>query len=134
MTTQKDMAEFRRAYIQLEEDGLCDAVDGAEYRRVYDEWFHYHGQRPLEEFIRDQANIHSLPDDTKRRLRRDLAENSTPPDSPPATAEQIFRNQRNEKQWAPSRPVRVPVPPLPGVVNDDDEVFSVAHNLFPKED
>lgn len=49
--------DFRREYERLEDEGACDAPDGAEYRRVLDAWLKAGSPPWIEEFIRHGANI-----------------------------------------------------------------------------
>jgi hypothetical protein len=48
---------FDHVWERLAEEGACDALGGAEYRRVYREWTQRRYPRPIAPFIRQRANI-----------------------------------------------------------------------------
>lgn len=51
---------FNRVWRELAATGHCDAIEGAEYRRVLKEWIEVHDDVTVGCFIVDRANLHSV--------------------------------------------------------------------------
>lgn len=56
------MDTFDRAWVQCAEKGLCDALGGAEYRRVRSAWDQYGAFGYALQFIVNSANLACLTD------------------------------------------------------------------------
>ena len=47
---------FRTIWKMFAEAGVCDAIDGTEYQRVYKEWCADGDSEPIADFIKERAN------------------------------------------------------------------------------